>query len=225
MAFSILVPWLVAGAAVAIAIVAVARARATAQEAADSLDEAETLREELATGRERLEASEVKRRRAGDDLADLRHKLDKAKKRAAKAAAGPQTASPSHSQAFEKDLEAVRQTRDAAIEEARKLSEEVARLRSLVRSEAAQKPLLDNPAIAALQQRTARLESELGELRGELEKTRKDTSRLREKNKTQEQLYVSIRGELQAKKDRLRTQTEELERIRALKVVLNGDDS
>ena len=119
----------------------------------------------------------------------------------------------------------MRQTRDAATEEARKLSEEVARLRSLFRSEAAQKPVLDNSAIEALQQRAAHLESELGELRGELEKTRKDTSRLREKNKTQEQLYVSIRGELQAKKDRLRTQTEELERIRALKVVLNGNDS
>jgi chromosome segregation ATPase len=115
--------------------------------------------------------------------------------------------------------------RNTATEEARTLSEEVARLRSQIRSEATQKPSLDNPAIEALQQRAARLETELGGLRGELEKARKDAARLREKNKTQDQLYVSIRGELQAKKDRLRTQTEELERIRALKVVLNGNDT
>ena len=39
---------------------------------------------------------------------------------------------------------------------------------------------------------------------------------------TQELLYVSIRSELDAKKDRLRTQQEELERLMALKAVVLG---
>ena len=38
--------------------------------------------------------------------------------------------------------------------------------------------------------------------------------------RTQDALYASLRGELEAKKDRLRTQQEELERLRALEVVL-----
>jgi chromosome segregation ATPase len=225
MAASILVPWLIAGGAVAIAIVAIARARAAARDAGDSDRKAESLRDQLTASRERLEDIESKRRRAGEELVDLRHKLDKAKKRATRTDGRPQHASPAGSQDFEKDLEIARQARDAAREEVQKLSDEVARLRSQVRSDAARKPILDNAAIEALQGRATRLEAELGELAGELGQARKEAARLREKNKTQEQLYVSIRGELQAKKDRLRTQTEELERIRALKVVLNGSDT
>ena len=47
--------------------------------------------------------------------------------------------------------------------------------------------------------------------------------RLREKLDTQQQLYVASRGELEAKKDRLRTQTEEVERLRALSVVVRDE--
>ena len=45
-------------------------------------------------------------------------------------------------------------------------------------------------------------------------------ARLKKKLSTQELLYVSIRNELAAKKDRLRTQQEEIERLRALRVSL-----
>ncbi len=43
---------------------------------------------------------------------------------------------------------------------------------------------------------------------------------MRQKLSTHEKLYVAIHGELAAKKDRLRGQTEELERLRALKVAV-----
>ena len=44
--------------------------------------------------------------------------------------------------------------------------------------------------------------------------------RLRGKAITQDKLYASMRLELEAKKDRLVTQQEELERLRALRVAL-----
>jgi hypothetical protein len=44
--------------------------------------------------------------------------------------------------------------------------------------------------------------------------------KLRTKVRTQDQLYLVMRGELEAKKDRLRTQQEELERLQAFKVAV-----
>ncbi len=46
---------------------------------------------------------------------------------------------------------------------------------------------------------------------------------MKRKAAAQEKLYVAIRGELDAKKERLRTQQEELERLRALRLVLADD--
>jgi len=49
---------------------------------------------------------------------------------------------------------------------------------------------------------------------------KKEISRLRGRLRTQESVYAQLRGELEAKKDRLKTQREELERLRAYKVTL-----
>ena len=54
----------------------------------------------------------------------------------------------------------------------------------------------------------------------QLAKTDHDLQRMRKRVRNQDMLYTSIRSELDAKKDRLRTQQEELERLRALEVVL-----
>ena len=45
-------------------------------------------------------------------------------------------------------------------------------------------------------------------------------ARMRKRMSNQEQLYASLRAELDVKKDRLRTQEEQLQRLQALKVAV-----
>ena len=87
-------------------------------------------------------------------------------------------------------------------------------------------PQVDESAVAALEQipaleqKVASAEERAKQATSQLAKERHNVERLRGKLETQETLYVSIRSELDAKKDRLRTQQEELERMRALKAGL-----
>jgi len=73
-----------------------------------------------------------------------------------------------------------------------------------------------NELQASLVQARARIE----ELSAEVEAARRTELRLRKRADNQEQLYASVRGELEVKKDRLRTQEEQLQRLRALKVAV-----
>jgi chromosome segregation ATPase len=225
MTISILLPWLVAAATLAIALVALARVRSARVEASRRKLEMERLRGELGTAREELDRAVAKQRRSSEELAQARRKLEKTKKRVARTDAAPKDAPHSYTLGLEEPLEAARQERDAARNDARRLGDELARLRAEASGETRPEPLLDNEAIEALQKRLAEANGELGSLRNDLTGARKEAARLKEKIKTQELLYVSVRGELQAKKDRLRTQTEELERLRALKVVVEADST
>jgi hypothetical protein len=62
----------------------------------------------------------------------------------------------------------------------------------------------------------------LVEVRNAGVKADEQVTRLKKRLETQELAYVALRGELEAKKDRLATQAEQIERLRALKVAL-GD--
>ena len=225
MTFSTLLPWLTATAAVALALVALVRIRAASLEASRREQELSSLRGDLATAGEQLKKADLKQRRNSEELAQARHKLEKTKKRAARTGAAPAGAPPSHVESLEQELENARQVRDAAQDEVRSLAADVDRLRAELHGEKKPEPLLDNPAIEALEKRADEAEAALAPLRKELAAARKDGAALKEKIRTEKLLYVSVRGELQAKKDRLRTQAEEIERLRAIKVVVETDSA
>ena len=160
--------------------------------------------------------------RHGAEVAELRKRLDKVKRRAAQS--GQRKGSPklaSVQQGVELELEQTRRARDEAKAEALALSQELSRLRSQARlPKPTVEPLLDNAGIESLQQQLQSANRTAEAARLELSNLSKSDERLKRKLATQEVLYVSIRSELDAKKDRLRTQQEELERLMALKVAL-----
>ncbi len=60
----------------------------------------------------------------------------------------------------------------------------------------------------------------LVKLENELQLAHQTQARARKRMANQDQLYAALRGELEAKKDRLRTQEEQLQRLQALKVAV-----
>ena len=216
-----LAPWVIVALAAAVAVGLYLRARAAGDETASALADAEKLQGELASVREQLTKSAAKQSRAADDLQQLRKKLDKAKKRAGQASSGGAVAVASRVSELEAELEQARQARDAARDEAAALGSELSRLR------AEAKPPPEKPAPPredavheALRARADEAESELTAARQQITEHERSVEKLRAKLRTQELLYVAIRSELAAKKDRLRTQHEEIERLQALKVAL-----
>ena len=63
----------------------------------------------------------------------------------------------------------------------------------------------------------------IGKLQGQLELAKQSEVRMRKRMSNQEQLYASIRSELEVKKDRLRAQDERIQRLEALGVALGSD--
>jgi len=72
----------------------------------------------------------------------------------------------------------------------------------------------DNP------ERAEKAEAQSASRARELGAARKEVGRLQERLRTQNKVYMALRGELEAKKDRLRQQREEIERLQAIKVAL-----
>jgi predicted nucleic acid-binding Zn-ribbon protein len=226
-----MIPWMIVVVAGVAALALFLRARALGVELAEGEIDREKLRGELAASRAQLEKASAKARQRGDELGELRKKLDKQKRRAAPAKGTAPAAGAARVGELEQELETARQARDAAREEATGLSAELSRLRAqlaeratpppaAVEAQPAETPLLVNDAITALQRRVDEAEQARGAAQAELVEARKQTERLKGKARTQEVLYASIRSELEAKKDRLRTQQEELERLQALKVAV-----
>jgi chromosome segregation ATPase len=181
----------------------------------------ERLEGELHGARQQLDKRAGAQRRQSDQDRDTRRKLEKAKKRASQARAEQQ-----------EEMERVRQLegqlrlREADV---KGLREELARLSA---------SSVSPDRVAEREAGLARAKQEISGLTARAEKAEataaaataakeeatrkleKDVSRLRRKTATQETLYASVRSELEVKKDRLRTQTEELERLRAYKVAV-----
>jgi DNA repair exonuclease SbcCD ATPase subunit len=228
--------WIVAGLLAVAGVVALLRARSEAERVASLELQLEALEKELRASRAQKEKKAGAQLRKGDQDAELRRKLDKAKKRAAQAREA-EKAEAERVKGLEGEL-ALRQSDlqglRAELERAsaapaparapapvvrpvvvpkKRDPEEVARREAA----AAQKKDED---IVAMEARVARAEAAAKSSADETAGHRKQMERLKGKHSTQELLYVSIRSELEAKKDRLRTQIEELERLRALKVAL-----
>jgi chromosome segregation ATPase len=223
-----LIPWIVVGAALAAAAALYLRLRQATELASSRQIETEKLLGELKSTREQMERASTKQRRSTDEAVELRKKLEKVKRRAAGGrGAGASAGTPDQVLSLEGDLEDARQARDAAREESLALSRELSRMRAehASQSEVGDEkpaPLLDNAAIELLQARVDELERTRGAVDAELAKANDQVERMRHKAKTQDTLYVSMRSELDAKKDRLRGQQEELERLRAMRVVVGA---
>jgi colicin import membrane protein len=207
---------------------AAGRARSLRAELDAALDRADGLATELE------QTSRVRKRQA-EELAELRHRSEKARRRRSRTNEPPLgTAARMRDQEervarVERERDRAERAGERARAEAESLADEVKRLGAR----------LDEAGIAleaarAAPPETAAVEQTLGTVRAALEASEerartleqtlaaRDASeaRLRKRIQNQEQLYASLRAELEAKKDRLRTQEEQLQRLQALKVAV-----
>jgi chromosome segregation ATPase len=90
------------------------------------------------------------------------------------------------------------------------------------RAEALRDAALDPAEFDALGERVSRAEAEAAEHRSALAAASARVERLKSRAETQDQLYASIRSELAIKKEQIRQQREEIERLQATKVAWAG---
>jgi len=232
MSFISLLPWLLLAAAVAISTALFLRGQALARDLAAGKAEALQIADALKASQKELDKAVAKQQRSSEELAQSRRKLEKARKRAGRADGDARPATSSQAQNLETAIESARRERNAAREErdaaqakASALAQDLAKARATSDSAAATRAQQDDAAMQALEQRVESAGAEQGRLRKDLAGAKANEKRLREKLDTQQQLYVAIRGELEAKKDRLRTQNEEVERLRALRVAVAEDEA
>ena len=213
-----LTPWVVVAGLAGVALVFFFRARSSEALIDEARGVSEKRQGELEAARATLAKSQAKQKHASSEVQELRKKLEKAKKRSAPSKAAPAT-SATRMQELEVALEQARQEREIAREEAAGIGAELSRVRAARRAEA-EKPEVGQVALREAEAQIADQDSELERLRGALADRERALERMRAKAKTQDLLYTSLRSELDAKKDRLRTQQEEVERLRAMKVAL-----
>ena len=221
-----LIPWVIVAALVMVVFMVYSRLRSAEAQLVTVRVAKEKTQTDLEDARARLSKTRDKSRQASEDIQQLRKKLEKVKKRLG-STTSPPSASASRVQQLEEALELSRQERDRFREEVSGLRAELTRLREVARSnvEKAENPQLNSAldAQSAASARIVDLESILQKAQARAADAERSVDRLRGKARTQDLLYVSLRSELDAKKDRLRTQQEEIERLRALKVALLDD--
>jgi chromosome segregation ATPase len=170
------------------------------------------------------------RKRLAEELTALRNKADKAKRRQSKTVDQP-LGTAARIRDHEAQVERVELERDRAHSERDGLAKQVARLEARLEASAlalaeASRPR-PKPVAGQLENALEQTQVELTSSREELTKrndelgiARQTEARMRKRMSNQEQLYASIRAELDVKKDRLRTQEEQLQRLQALKVAV-----
>ena len=170
------------------------------------------------------------RRRQSEELAGLRKRADKTKRRKLKGGDQPLGTSQ-RIRDHESEVERVGLERDGAIAERKSLETSLAdlelRLAASARAleAATAQPVVEvsiEPATALDEARgeLASSRERVSKLESELELARQTEARVRKRMGNQEILYASLRAELDVKKDRLRTQEEQLRRLQALKVAV-----
>ena len=203
-----------------------AEARALASDG--RYDELQAERDELAS---RLSRESQSRKKQAEELATFRKRADKAKKRSARAEKGAKDlplGTAARMADLEVELERTARERDRSRTEREQLAEQVAQLEAK-QALAEQKPVAPPaaPAMPAATDSDA-LTRELAEAREQTAKlseavsvAKETEARMRKRMSNQEQLYASVRAELDVKKDRLRTQEEQIQRLQALKVAVS----
>ena len=224
--------WLLLGLVAGVAIVLgrlwqLADARAAV--ANEAHDRVSGERQDLAA---RLSKEVQTRKKQAEELATFRKRADKAKKRSARDEKGA-TDLPLGTAArladFEGKIERVERERDRSRVEREQLTAQVSTLetRLEIASRASAKVATPAPLAPSLTATDDSLRSELGEatervgkMTDELRLAKETELRMRKRMNNQEQLYASVRAELDVKKDRLRTQEEQIQRLQAMKVVV-----
>jgi len=182
---------------------------------------------ELASG---LSKQTQDRKRFAEELTALRNKADKAKRRQSKIVDQP-LGTAARIRDHEAQVERVELERDRASSARDGLAKQVDRLEARLEASAlalaeASRPR-PKPVAGQVENALEQTQAELASSREELTKrndelgiARQTEARIRKRMSNQEQLYASIRAELDVKKDRLRTQEEQLQRLQALKVAV-----
>ncbi|MCG8588448.1 MAG: hypothetical protein MJE66_04085 [Proteobacteria bacterium] len=205
--------WIIAGLSLAAVLGLGLRSRALAARLAAVSEALDRVRGERDAAAKQASRNEDERKRRSAETSELRRKLDKVKRRAYQE-------KTEHADEADRlrDLEA---QLEHARGESHRLRLELERVRA--DAERPQPAAPSPPPVAAppppeLTARVEELRGRVTQLEGELGGARVEAERWQAKVRTQDKLYLAIRGELAAKKDRLRAQQEELERLRALRV-------
>lgn len=185
-------------------------------------------RERLDTRRRELEASldrsEKARKRQAEELSTFRRKADKTRKRESRPAALP-LGTAARVQDLETALARSERDRLKAESECERLAQDRVRLEGLVAKQSTTPP----PPVEGVpaDELESRLEAtravdheRIVELEAALASRERDGARMKKRIANQEQLYAALRAELALKKDRLRAQEEQIERLQALQVAL-----
>jgi predicted nucleic acid-binding Zn-ribbon protein len=224
------------GCALAIAAAVVLYQRLRAVEAARAAGDAEQTRlaAELADTAKRLEQRSAESKARGEELAELRKKHDKLKRRAGDDRVEEKSA-PARLRAVEAELAAEKA-------DARNANDEIARLHAELEKSTAElaraqaelakgtarlaelTPLADRAQLDALERRAGDGAARLEKLAADLEAARRDTAKYKGRWETLDKAYIVLRGELEMKKDEQRNLRVEVERLRALEVVLVEPD-
>ncbi len=182
---------------------------------------------ELAAVHKRVEQGRADLRARGEELAELRKKYEKIKKRAGESLEEEKTL-PARIRLLEADLASEKADARAARDEIVRLHAEIETAGVELARERARASTLVPPSstdeVDGLRGRVAELEAKTGRLAADLEAARHDTSKYKGRWETLEKAYVILRGELELKKDETRNQRVELERLRTLEVILTAPE-
>jgi chromosome segregation ATPase len=202
------------------------RLRAESTRAAGLAAEVESRRKDLEAARVELAQRAANAQHRGSEVGELRRKLEKTKRRAARERE-ERGGDPDRIRELEEILQGEKTAAAAMRAELSRVRAESAAIRVAVTPEPPASPApaaADRERIEELERKLETAEKALEERDQKLSvaaaAAKKETSRLRGKLQTQESVYTQLRGELEAKKDRLKTQREELERLRAYRVAL-----
>lgn len=217
----------------AAAIVHFVRLWRRAEAERESLSQAEVAAEtERKALEKRLDGEQQARRKQGEELAELRRRNDKAKRRAEKSPEVP-LGTAARIRDIEEQLERVQATlrrvegeRDLATRRADAIAFERDQLAKRVEDAGAPDRAQAEASRAAQEKAEgvlAVLREQLAKQGEELALARQTEARMRKRMDNQEQLYASIRAELDVKKDRIRAQEEQIQRLQALKVAVLDD--
>ena len=236
--------WVIVAGAFAVLLGLVRLWRSAETRAGALAAEVERLSEERADLTTRLSREGAKQKKQAEELAERRKRAEKTRKRQAKGAPERPLGTAARMRDLEEQIARVERERDRSRTEREALAAQVAQLeaRAELASRAAlaaapvsasAKPLPPEQAAGPVGSSEPEVEDELetqlaesrariAQLGAELSEARATEARMRKRVANQEQLYASIRAELDVKKDRLRTQEEQIQRLEALQAALAG---
>ena len=231
--------WVAAGLAAAVALALAIRTGSEPARTRVLRDELEESRKQLKGFRKQQDQRDKALRRTESELEKATRKLGQVDKRVAQAKESTRTErrqSAERVSDLEAEIERLRQQAEPVAADLGRTREELAlavaraeRSESQVgelRAQLAAKPEpMDPEELLALRARAEQAEQKLAEQEEPLGKAAREVERLKEKVLTQQTLYTSIRSELSLKKDQIRQQREEIERLRATKVALGATES